>query len=158
MAGHGSIPYMTYPNNGVVPQTIAEWQTHVNRLLGEAAAPILDTTPTASGGLGHVPITTGRTLFTRFQYIMDRENDTSLLGRYFAGYNIHTFSAILSMPDDFIANNPSADPADTPCFADAQLLVQFRAFNCVQLNCNRNHRVHSWRNVTPEMSTVFVES
>jgi hypothetical protein len=50
---------MNYPN-GVVPQTIAEWQTHVTRLLDGAAAPILDTTPVASGGLGHVAIS-GRT-------------------------------------------------------------------------------------------------
>jgi hypothetical protein len=149
MAGHVSIPYMNYPN-GVVPQTIAEWQTHVTRLLDGAAAPILDTTQ------GHVAIT-GTALFAKFQEIIDRD-DTSVLGRYLAGYNINTFSDILSMPDNFIiANNPTANPADTPYFTDAQLLIQFCSFNCVQMNCNGNHRIH-WDDVTPEMFTIFVES
>jgi hypothetical protein len=63
------------------------------------------------------------------------------------------------MPDNFIANkNPTADPADTPYFTDGHLLVQFRVFNSVQMNCNDgNHRIH-WNNVTPEMFTIFVES
>jgi hypothetical protein len=131
-------------------QTIAEWQTHVTRLLDGAAAPILD------AAQGHVAIS-GATLFAKFQDIIGRD-DASVLGRYLAGYNIlNTFSGILSMPDNFIANNPAVNPADTPYFTDAQLLVQFRAFYCVQMNCNGNHRIH-WDNVTPEMFTIFVES
>ncbi len=61
---------MTYPN-GVVPEIIAEWQAHVTRLLDGAAAPILDITPVASGGLGHVAIT-GHTRFNKFLQIINR--------------------------------------------------------------------------------------
>jgi hypothetical protein len=153
MAGHVSIPYMNYPN-GVIPQTIAEWQTHVDRLIPGAAAPILDITPVAQGGAGRTPITRA-TLFSKFQEIIGR-NNTSVLGRYLTAQNITTFSAILSLADDYIVNNPAANPADTPHFTDGHLLVQFRAFNCVQMNCNGNHRVH-WRDMTPTMFTTFVD-
>jgi hypothetical protein len=120
-----------------------------------ASAPILDITPVALGGPGHVPIT-GATLFAKFLQIIDKAT-TSVLGRYLAAQNITTFSAILSLADDYIVNNPAANPADTPHFTDGHLLVQFRAFNCAQMNCNGNHRLH-WRNVTPDMFTIFTEN